>query len=289
MIGRGAVIVLLASAALGSGCASDPALEVRPVGVTARGAAAGDTLALGRAALAMGNVGLALQQFRQSLRVSPGSTDALSGIALCYDAMGRVDLSRRYYEEALALAPADVPLLRLYAASLARHGAIAEAQAVISEIAMRSKAPAVQWVIDPASAAKPPAPPVEVATVEPVAARSTSPKARLERLSLGEIALVTTGAPLWIALPAPTPVRSVTVLNAARREGLAARNRKQLHGAGWRSVAIGDAPHVRKSSLVLYPAGQRSEARRLADNLRIVAIRPEARTDILILLGRDRG
>jgi hypothetical protein len=54
-------------------------------------------------------------------------------------------------------------------------------------------------------------------------------------------------------------------------------------------VAIGDAPHVRTSSLVLYPAGQRGEARRLADSLRIAAMRPQARADILILLGRDRG
>ena len=57
----------------------------------------------------------------------------------------------------------------------------------------------------------------------------------------------------------------------------------------WRSVAIGDAPHVRKSSLVLYPTGQRSEARRLADRLHIAAMRPETRSDILVLLGRDRS
>ncbi|MBA3729340.1 MAG: LytR C-terminal domain-containing protein, partial [Sphingomonas sp.] len=68
-----------------------------------------------------------------------------------------------------------------------------------------------------------------------------------------------------------------------------ARHRQQLHGAGWRSVAIGDAPHVRKLSLIVYPRGQRGEARRLASDLRIGTIRPEARTDILVLLGRDRA
>jgi len=285
------VIALLLSAVLNSSCASDPAVEVRAVGVPVRGAAAGDQVALGHAALALGNVGLALQQFRQSLRAQPGSIDALSGIALCYDEMGRVDLSRRYYEEALALAPADTRLLRMYATSLARHGAVVEAQAVIVEIALRSKAPAVQWVIESPSAV-PPKPPTrrdQVAAAIPARSQAAAPKARLERLSLGEIALVTTDAPLWTALPASTPARSVRLLNAARREGLAARNRKQLYGAGWRSVAIGDAPHIRKSSLVLFPAGQRGEARRLADNLRIAAIRPDARTDILILLGRDLG
>lgn len=306
MIHRRAIFGLLASAALGS-CASEPAVEVRPIGVSARGAAAGDKMALGHAALAMGNVGLALQEFRQSLRVNPGSTAALSGIASCYDEMGRVDLARRYYEEALALAPADTKLLGMYAASLARHGAVAEAQAVISEIALRNKAPAVQWMMEPARAAlaatiapaitasasaaatTPSGPPETFAVATRAPSPVATPKARLERVSLGEIALITTGAPLWVVLPKASPARSVRLLNAARREGLAARHRAQLNGAGWRSVAIGDAPHVRKSSLVLYPTGQRSEARRLADRLHIAAMRPDTRSDILVLLGRDRG
>jgi hypothetical protein len=302
MTRRGAMLILLAGAALTSGCARDPAVEVRAVGVSAREAATDDQLALGRAALAMGNVGIALQQFRHSLRLHPGSVEALSGIALCYDHMGRADLSRRYYEEALAFAPADMRLLRMYAASLARHGAVGEAQAVISEIALRSKAPAVQWVIEQAPAAPaaavapvssvalvPSARPQQVATAATVRSHAAAAKVRLERVSLGEIALITSGEPLWKALPAAAPVRSVRLLNAARRQGLAARHREQLRGAGWRSVAIGDAPHVRTSSLVLYPAGQRGEARRLADSLRIAAMRPQARADILILLGRDRG
>ncbi len=292
----GGLLVLLAGVALGSGCASTPAVEVRSVGQV-RGTAGGDGLALGRAALAMGNVGLALQQFRKSHRTHPGSVDALSGIARCYDEMGRVDLSRRYYEEALALAPADIGLLRMYATALARHGAIAEAQAVISEIALRIKAPAAQWVIESASAAEPPpiglgdrktsTLPTTIADPEDKLARA--PKARLERLSLGEIALVTIGVPQWTALPAPTIARSIRLLNAARRQGLAARNRERLHDAGWRAIAIGDAPHPRAASVILYPVGDRREARRLADDLRIAAIRPEARIDILVLLGRDAG
>jgi len=291
MIKRGAIILLLAGAALVGGCSSKPDVEVRAVGVSARGAASGDAVALGHAALAIGNAGLALQHFRQALRVDAGSVAALSGIALCYDHMGRVDLSRRYYQEALALAPGDTRVLRDYATALARHGAVAEAQAVISEIALRTRAPAAQWVIEPAPAkpTAPVAPAVELAQSKPAAAAPVTPKARLERLSLGEIALVTSGTPLWVALPAATPARSIRLLNAARREGLAARHRKQLEGTGWRSVAIGDAPRTRRSSLVLYPTGQGREARRLAADLRIAAIRPEARADILVLLGRDRG
>jgi hypothetical protein len=46
---------------------------------------------------------------------------------------------------------------------------------------------------------------------------------------------------------------------------------------------------VRLASLILYPEGKRSEARQLADRLRIGTLRQEARADILVLLGRDRG
>ncbi len=294
---RGALVALLVGVALAAGCASDPAVEVRSIGGPARGAAAGDALSLGRASLALGNVGLALQQFRLSLRAHPGSIEAVGGIALCYDEMGRADLARRYYEEALAIAPANLPLLRMYASSLARHGAAEEAQAVIGEIALRSKAPAAQWVFEPV-AAKPIAPsaaPEKIATVESappsasVPQQGVAPKVRLERISLGEVALVTSGIAQWTTLPEATAARSVRLLNAARRQGLAARHRVQLRDAGWRGIAIGDAPRQRESSLILYPAGQGRDARRLANQLRIAAMRPEARSDILVLLGRDRG
>ena len=281
-------VLLVAGAMLGSGCASDPAIAVRAI--NAPRLAGRDDLGLAQASLALGNVGLALQQYRQALRARPGSTDALEGIASCYDRMGRIDLSRRYYEEALALAPANTRLLSGYATALARHGAVAEAQAVISEIAFRTKGQAVPWVIGPAATKPitPAPPPVDVAASDPLAAEPAAPKARLERVSLGEIALVTNGKPLWVALPT-TPALSVRLLNAARRQGLAARHRAQLEGAGWRSVAIGDAPRTRSSSLVLYPTGQGRKARRLAADLRIAALRPERRADFVVLLGRDRG
>ena len=283
-----AFVLLAAGAMLGSGCASDPAVEVRAV--NAPRPAAGDEIGLAQASLALGNVGLALQQFRQALRAQPDSTDALGGIALCYDRMGRIDLSRRYYEEALALSPADTRLLSGYATALARHGAVAEAQAVISEIALRTKGSAVQWLIEPAIAEPiTPLPPIDVAASDPLAPQPAATKVRLERISLGEIALVTSGTPFWVKLRSATPAQSVRLLNAARRQGLAARHRQQLEGAGWRSIAIGDAPRTRQSSLVLYPTGQGTEARRLAADLRIAAIRPEARADILVLLGRDHG
>lgn len=298
MIRYAAIIVMLTGAA--GACTSQPAVEVRQVNMPGR-APVGSDIAYARASLALGNNGLALQQFRQALRANPGSTDALSGIASCYDNMGRIDLSRRYYEEALALAPADIAILRSYATSLARNGAVADALAVNTEIALRTKAPAQQWVVERVTTTE--ATPVDTPVTAPPAAASTeqtarletvrsptvSSNVRLERVSLGEIALITSGAPVWKALPTPTPARSIVVLNAARLQGLAARHRALLRGAGVQSVAIGDAPHVRKSSLILYPIGRVREARRLAGSLRIAAVRAEARADILILLGRDRA
>ena len=94
-------------------------------------------IAEARGQLALGNVALALEGFRKAWRDDPNSTDALAGMATCYDRMGRFDLSRRNYEAALALAPADVELLGAFAHSLQLQGQLAESQRVRVEIAQR--------------------------------------------------------------------------------------------------------------------------------------------------------
>ena len=99
-------------------------------------------IAEARGQLALGNVALALEAFRIASREDPRSLDALAGIATCYDRMGRYDLSRRHYEAALALAPADVDLLGAFAASLQAQGRVAEASSVRREIALRAAAAA---------------------------------------------------------------------------------------------------------------------------------------------------
>ena len=70
-------------------------------------------IAEARGQLVLGNVALALEGFRKAVREDPTSVDALTGIAYCYDQMGRFDLSRRHYEMALALAPRDPALLAM--------------------------------------------------------------------------------------------------------------------------------------------------------------------------------
>jgi hypothetical protein len=127
---------------------------------------------------------------------------------------------------------------------------------------------------------------------------------RLERLSLGEVALVTSEAPRWgsqivhrtarsttlrfLPLPAAaSPGQGLRLLNAAGRQGLAATTRKLLLESGWRQIAVGDAPGVRQASLILYPAARRATAERLAFQLGFPMRRRGAGDDVVVFLGRD--
>ena len=97
-----------------------------------------ERIAEARGQLAIGNVALALEAFRIAYRENPNSTDALIGMATCYDQMGRYDLSRRNYETALAIAPSDVQILGALASSLQLQGRTDEALNVRREIAARA-------------------------------------------------------------------------------------------------------------------------------------------------------
>ena len=126
---------------------------------------------------------------------------------------------------------------------------------------------------------------------------------RLERLSTGEVALVTTARPIWqpqLAARARTkatlqwvPIQSaaartgIQVLNAARSGGLAARARTVLFDRGWRGVRIGDAPQVRASSIVYYPADRSTLGRRLAAQFGIHMLLARESGGLIVLLGRD--
>ena len=143
--------------------------------------------------------------------------------------------------------------------------------------------PAPAPAVEEAPAVSPESP-VRAAPVRSVAVERRSPTGsapRLERLSLGEVALVTTGRPQWRAHLVQRTERSTTIrfvplrtasarptgvrlLNAARSQGLAANTRKYLAGRGWQQIAIGDAPKVRQNSIILYPPSRRGTAQRLA-------------------------
>lgn len=263
-------------------------------------------IAEARGLLALGNVGLALESFRIAQRDDPASTDALSGIAACYDRMGRFDLSRRYYEEALAHAPKDSALLAAFAASLDLQGKSVEAASVRRELAGSNDAPAL--ASNTVTVELPPARPV---ASEPRVVREAGSEAetlaiagpRLERLSLGEVALVTTPQPRWRTevveqRQASTTVRfvplaperrlvKVRVLNAARHQGLAARTRVALARKGWERVSIGDADRVRERSLVLYSAANAPAARKISAQLGLALARDPRPGTLTLLLGRD--
>jgi hypothetical protein len=125
------------------------------------------------------------------------------------------------------------------------------------------------------------------------AARSTDRSPRLERLSLAEVALVTSGGPRWKRIEQPkmatTRVQSpeLRVLNAARVSKLAARTRSYLHKLGWGEVMIGDAAMARTSSLILYPQGKRAEASRLSASLGFATAQRASIRHVTVLLGRD--
>jgi hypothetical protein len=383
-------------------------------------------IAEARGQLALGNVALALESFRKAWRDDPNSTDALAGMAACYDRMGRFDLSRRNYESALALAPADVELLGAFAQSLQLQGKLAEAQRVRVEIAQRiaaeaprlatrvpspvaapqvaafapqlarteasvpealtasapvvvQEAPAEVAIPRPILAAAavdvaktaypartdvsvpniadarivpdapapvsvvaqaapgpsvtiklPPARRVEAAILPAAAPTAQAPAMgsadmpplqayarpvpkpavaeeegpRLERLSLGEIGLVTAPGPMWRPTTVAMTERSTTVrwvplreasatssrvrvLNAARVNRLATRTRSWLVARGWSSMAIGDAPATRSRSVVVYPARERALAQTLANQFGFAM---EERSDVkfvTMILGRD--
>jgi Flp pilus assembly protein TadD len=126
---RGGNMMLLASAALvATGCTTDEGkLNLRPIAdpLSAAAKRGSPMLAEGRGALALGNVGTALEAFRKALRQQPDSVEALAGIAACYERMGRYDLSRVNYEAALAIAPNNPILLNSFAASLQSQGRMA--------------------------------------------------------------------------------------------------------------------------------------------------------------------
>jgi tetratricopeptide (TPR) repeat protein len=67
--------------------------------------------AKGKAEMAGGRYGLAIESFRKALQSDPGSVKALNGLAAAYDLMGRFDLAERYYRLALNFDPSSIQSL----------------------------------------------------------------------------------------------------------------------------------------------------------------------------------
>lgn len=306
---RTAALPLLATAIAISAC-SGSAIEVRSIKQSlAEGRQpANARVAEGNAQLALGNVGLAIEAYRKALREQPDSVDAMIGLATCYDRMGRADLSRRHYEMALAVQPANTEVYAHFAQSLDAQGRRDEAARVKTELAARVVAPEAARGV-PGSVPVLPPPPAQSVTVAlapprslPVAVeRPAGNGVRLERISLREVALVSRAEPpRWeartVARTATSttirfdkrPQAVVTLLNAARVQGLAARTRTYLIGRGFRGAQIGDAPAVRRQSVILYAEADALRAERLAAQFGFALEKREgAKAGVTILLGRD--
>lgn len=304
-----AALPLLATAIAISSC-SGSAIEVRSIKQTlAEGRQpANSRVAEGNGQLALGNVGLAIEAYRKALREEPDSVEAMMGLATCYDRMGRADLSRRHYEMALAVEPSNTDVYSQFARSLDSQGQRDEAARVEAELAARVVAPEASREV-PGSVPVLPPPPAQSMTVAlapprslPVAVeRPAGNGVRLERISLREVALVTRPAqPQWqaktVARTATSttirfdrkPQLAVTLLNAARVQGLAARTRAYLTGRGFGSARIGDAPTVRRQSAILYSQADALPAERLAAQFGFaLEKRAGSKPGVTILLGRD--
>ena len=137
---------------------------------------------------------------------------------------------------------------------------------------------------------------------EPAVAEERGP--RLERMSMGEIALITVPKPVWqptmVARNDRTttlrfvPLRQayalpvkVRLLNAARVDRLAARTRVWLAARGWRGLSIGNAQATRTRSVILYPANQRALAQRLSAQFGFPIARRASGSHMVVLLGTD--
>ena len=290
-----------------AGCASSGTLDIRPIGQ--QGASAGQPvpvrIALANGHLALGNVALALEEYRRAAREQPDSIAALAGMAECYERMGRLDLSRRYYEQALAITPDDVAVSLALASSLDQQGRPDQARSLRREVAERAADTIAPAVTAAGSVTELPAvraavaPSAQKTIVLPAPRPVEAPRTalRLERLSTGEVALVTSNRSPWVARKVAASPRSVTiqfekreamvVLNAARVAGIAARTRDYLARRGFAGASIGDAPSTRQHTLIRYPAAARARAERIAAQFPFPARLESTKGPLTLLVGRD--
>lgn len=204
------------------GCGPEGKLAVRaiPSPLAAGDLPASERVAEANGQYALGNVGLALEAYRKAMRDQPDDVQALAGMARCYDRMGRPDLSRQYYEAALAIAPRSPVLLEALARSLDLQGEAVEAARVRGEIRLAiADDPALAPLAGPAvtervelsapvvtlSAAMPMIlPPVaETVSVAVSAAPAASPMAKTAPVA---VAAVAAAQPIMVAVPKPAPM-----------------------------------------------------------------------------------
>lgn len=173
----------------------------------------------------------------------------------------------------------------------------------LNSVSVGELAPALAMPAEPVPAMIPAPRLNDQAKVNVVAGLRTQLAPRLERMSLGEVALLTGGGPVWRGqVVARTPQKltvrwvpvttaavrpNIRLLNAARVQGLAARNRSYLLDRGWRKIEIGDATATRERSIVFYPAMRPMLGRSLAAQFGFRAQPTDSSEVFVVVLGRD--
>ena len=226
-------------------------------------------IAEARGHLALGNVALALEGFRKAARDDPASTEALVGIAHCYDRMGRFDLSRRNYEMALAIAPRDEGLLAAFGASLAAQGRSEEAASVHRELAALAASAAASAQVESAVAAQLPELPASAAPVGQsvtIALPPLEPAERIEPRPADSTALaaVPVGKSVTIALPPARPISTTRTQAPPEVAQPSTVRRPRLERVSLTEVALvtGDGPRWKRPLAAPAPAVARAAAPR---------------------------
>ncbi len=245
----------------------------------------------------MGRMDVASVYFEKALAVAPGDRRVYALFADALERNNMIDEANRLRTESAARDAGENQ----------RSGNGQPPVPKLGETAARMK---LAEVMDPAAKGAPDQN-VSIAPVTPVRtgvgfAQWRANGARIERLSLHEVALRTsTSSPmpeiasissraLQKAQSAagkrqaqPAKVR-LTVLNAARIAGLAARTRHRLGDARWGEILIGDAPSVLRRTEIRYAADRHGEARWLSATLGVPSkLAQLPKGSIALWLGRD--
>ena len=164
---------------------------------------AGDHFQTGRALLAAGDTTAALAAFRTAVAANPQSIDALNGLGVAYDRLGRADLARSAYETALAVDPAAADVLYNLGYSLYRAGddraaipwlqkAVRHGDTLVQSAARRALALIDARMTARVAAAAPAAAPAVIALAEPPAMQAPQALAAAARLATPALAAVAT-------------------------------------------------------------------------------------------------
>ena len=302
---------LISATLLAVAACAGPSLEVRAVSSSEQlPDTASELLEEGRRQFASGNFALASRAFRKAIRLSPAEIRGYNGLAASYDRMGRFDLSRHYYAEALALAPQDPVTLNNVEVSVRmqrltpRNGALFPR--LQSEIASEDAARPV--LSSAVSDARPPRAGPEHEENTPRLVRLSPFEALLQTGSFRTFARkeafhASTPLPpkessavkaprLSAAISTnvvPSKVQSLRIMNAVGRKEQASRLKSFISDFGWQSVDTGDLDERREESFIIHPIGSEEAASNLSKQLPFkttVSASPLA-TRLVLVLGAN--